>query len=73
MPIVTTSVGVEGLPLINEKHLLIADTPEAFVNAVISFEEMEKRQSCTDAILTDVLPLYSLGALKENRLKCYVQ
>lgn len=29
-PVVSTTVGCEGLNLVNEEHLLIADTPEAF-------------------------------------------
>lgn len=34
--IVTTSIGAEGLEVIHEKHLLIADTPQAFASAVIT-------------------------------------
>jgi glycosyltransferase involved in cell wall biosynthesis len=33
--IVTTSVGAEGLPVRDGEHLLIADTPTAFADAVI--------------------------------------
>jgi glycosyltransferase involved in cell wall biosynthesis len=35
LPVVTTSIGAEGMGLINEVHLLIADDPEAFAAAVI--------------------------------------
>ena len=34
-PVVTTSKGAEGLDVQHDKHLLIADTPEAFAEAVI--------------------------------------
>ncbi|ACX51426.1 glycosyl transferase family 2 [Ammonifex degensii KC4] len=34
LPVVTTSVGAEGMGLENEVHALIADTPEAFASAV---------------------------------------
>jgi len=34
-PIVSTSVGAEGLPVIDGKEILLADTPEAFANAVV--------------------------------------
>jgi polysaccharide biosynthesis protein PslH len=34
-PVVSTSIGAEGLEVENEKHLLIADTPDDFADAVI--------------------------------------
>jgi glycosyltransferase involved in cell wall biosynthesis len=34
-PVVSTSVGAEGLPLNHEEHLLIADGPEAFAAAIL--------------------------------------
>jgi glycosyltransferase involved in cell wall biosynthesis len=34
LPIVSTSVGVEGLPVISGEHLLIADSGEAFARAI---------------------------------------
>jgi len=33
-PIVSTSIGAEGLPVRHEEHLLVADTPEDFAGAV---------------------------------------
>jgi len=35
LPVVTTTVGGEGLQLINEEHALIADTPEAFAASIL--------------------------------------
>lgn len=35
-PVVTTSVGVEGIPAENDIHLLVADTPEMFKLQIIS-------------------------------------
>jgi len=35
-PVVTTSVGVEGIPAENDRHILLADTPEMFKLQVIS-------------------------------------
>ncbi len=34
-PIVTTSLGVEGIPVKDEQELMFADTPEAFADAVL--------------------------------------
>ena len=36
IPIVSTSVGAEGLPVVNGDHLLIADSPEAQTAAIVS-------------------------------------
>jgi glycosyltransferase involved in cell wall biosynthesis len=36
IPIVSTSVGAEGLPVAHGDHLLIADTPEAQAAAIVS-------------------------------------
>jgi len=35
-PIITTSIGAEGIPYTQGKDLLIADTPEAFAEAIVS-------------------------------------
>jgi len=34
IPVVSTSIGVEGMNLVNEKNILIADTPQDFADAV---------------------------------------
>jgi len=36
VPVVSTSKGAEGLAVVDKEHLLIADTPESFTNAVIT-------------------------------------
>lgn len=36
IPVVTTSIGAEGMGLIDEENILIADTPEKFTNKVAS-------------------------------------
>ena len=40
-PIVSTSIGAEGLPVSNGKELLLADTPESFAAAVIKLLQQE--------------------------------
>ncbi len=47
MPIVTTTVGVEGIPLVHEKSCLIEDTPKEFAQAI--------ERLCTDASLRSKL------------------
>lgn len=43
--VVSTSIGAEGLPAVNGQHLILADTPEAFAQAVASLlESPDERQ-----------------------------
>ena len=35
LPVVTTSIGAEGMDLVDRKHALIADSPEDFARAVV--------------------------------------
>jgi glycosyltransferase involved in cell wall biosynthesis len=35
LPVVTTTIGAEGMGLVDGQHMLLADTPEAFADAVI--------------------------------------
>ncbi|MCK4733174.1 MAG: glycosyltransferase, partial [Methanophagales archaeon] len=55
IPIVSTTLGAEGLSVEHEKHILIADTPESFANAIINLltnpELCEKlSESCYELI-----------------------
>ena len=34
-PVVSTTIGAEGLPLVSGEHVLLADEPEAFATAVV--------------------------------------
>ena len=38
-PVVSTTIGVEGLEVVDEQHLLIADQPAAFASAVLRLLE----------------------------------
>lgn len=35
VPVVSTSMGAEGIEVVSGEHLLIADTPESFVDAIV--------------------------------------
>jgi glycosyltransferase involved in cell wall biosynthesis len=43
-PIITTSIGAEGIPYTKHKELLIADTAEEFVNAIVSLLSNSKKK-----------------------------
>jgi sugar transferase (PEP-CTERM/EpsH1 system associated) len=52
IPIISTTVGVEGLPVRDGEELLVADEPEAFANAVVRVlrdEELSLRLARTSA------------------------
>jgi polysaccharide biosynthesis protein PslH len=42
LPVVSTAVGAEGLPLANGRHIFLKDTPQAFADACL--ELLEKRE-----------------------------
>jgi glycosyltransferase involved in cell wall biosynthesis len=42
-PLVTTTIGAEGLPVEHDRHLLIADGAEAFANAVLELLQDPER------------------------------
>jgi glycosyltransferase involved in cell wall biosynthesis len=49
MPVVSTFVGVEGLPIEDQKHLVVASDPDSFAAAVIRLlrdAEMRRRIGC---------------------------
>lgn len=52
-PIITTSIGAEGIPYIKNKEFIIADTKEEFVNAIISLlsNSNQKQELQTNARL----------------------
>ncbi|MFM7765399.1 MAG: glycosyltransferase, partial [Sphingomonadales bacterium] len=38
IPVISTTVGVQGIPALHERQLLIADTPEAFAAAMLRLQ-----------------------------------
>jgi glycosyltransferase involved in cell wall biosynthesis len=77
-PIVTTSVGIEGIPAKHETHAVIADTDKAFAKAVLQLMDNTSKKNALgteaqifvqryfnwDSIIQDVTTLYS--SLLEN-------
>lgn len=62
-PIVTTSLGCEGINLKHEDSALFADTPQDFADAVIRlFNEPELRKKLTDKAFKNVVEGYSCEA-----------
>ena len=71
VPFVTTTVGVEGIPVENGVHCFVADTPEDFMEAIIKLKDSELRQRFAGNANRLVKEHYSLETLKKNRLEIY--
>ena len=64
-PVVSTSVGAEGLNFRNGREIILADKPEPFAHAVVKFLENEdQRNSIGRAARERVRTSYSLEALR---------
>lgn len=71
IPFVSTSVGAEGIPVINNEHTLIADTPDDFIQAIIDMEKPEMKRKCTENARKLITNTFSFDALRQNRLAIY--
>src|SRR5262249_29845959 len=65
LPVVTTSLGAEGMNLIDGEHVLIADSPAAFARAVVRLY--------TDDILWEKMSQKALLHIESNFSKAVVQ
>ena len=65
LPVVTTSIGAEGMNLIDGEHVLIADSPAAFARAVVRLY--------TDDLLWEEMSQSALLHIESNFSKAVVQ
>lgn len=60
VPVVSTSVGAEGLPAVHDREILIGDTPDMFAAACIRLlDNVEKRQAISNQALRLVTENFS--------------
>lgn len=71
VPVVTTSVGKEGLPLVDGEHCYIADSPTEFVKSIVSLSDPSLRGLFVKAAQNVIKDHYSINALKKNRELLY--
>lgn len=71
VPFVTTSVGVEGIPVENGVHCFVADTTEDFSEAIVGLQDPEKRMRFANNANQLVKEHYSIESLRRNRLGIY--
>lgn len=71
VPIVTTTVGVEGLPLKSGENCFIGDTPEEFSRGIQALSNPSLRERFIHSAQQIIAERYSQRALNENRAKLY--
>ena len=71
VPVVSTTIGAEGLPLIDGENVVLADTPKEFVDGIFRLQDPKQREHLVFNMQQSVLPKFSLDALRENRKSLY--
>ena len=71
VPVVTTSVGVEGLPLVLERDCLVSDTPDGFVDSIVALKDEELRHQFIQSSRNLISESFSAEALRNNRKSLY--
>ena len=72
VPVVSTSIGAEGLPVRDNESILVADTPESFVNAIWRLQDSGLRDKLVASLQQIVKMQYSIDALRESRRSVYL-
>lgn len=71
VPFVSTSVGAEGIPVVDGVHCFIADNADSFIDGIIKIQDsgIQKKFAINSAIM--IKENYSLNALRKNRKAIY--
>lgn len=67
IPVISTSIGAEGLPLTHNKDILIADSPNDFISAITKLKDKDTRLKLIQSSREKIIKDYSINALKVNR------
>lgn len=71
VPIVSTTIGAEGLPMLNNIHCMIADTPEGFINNILLLNDNNLCSRLIRNAKNQIINHYTFEKFKDNRLKLY--
>lgn len=71
IPVVSTSIGAQGLPLKNGVDCFITDNPLIFVEDILKLNDIKKQEAMTKCAREKISKQYSLSSLKETRLNIY--
>jgi O-antigen biosynthesis protein len=69
LPVVTTDIGAEGMQLINEKNVLIANDEKSFAEAIIRLNNDEELWNTLCEYSVDSLQPFSISAVSETLKK----
>jgi len=72
VPVVTTTVGVEGIPLVDGQSCYIADSPELFIQRIRELADQPLRERFIQNAQQTVVEHYSQQALNDNRKSLYL-
>lgn len=70
-PVVTTTVGVEGIPLSDGDNCFIADTPERFIQGILKLNDQDLRERFIRSAQLVIADHFSQSALNQNRKELY--
>lgn len=71
VPVVSTSIGAQGLPLEDNKDCFITDNPQTFVEDILLLKDESKRDKIILNAQKKISAEYSLAHLKKTRLSIY--
>ena len=71
VPVISTHVGAEGLPVVDGKNILLADTSDTFAEAIMKMENEVVRVALSEQLQDTIQKKYSVEALRENRKTLY--
>jgi len=67
VPVVSTTIGAEGLPIIHGKNGFLADNPDDFVKCILKLSDRYLRFNFVHELDVSIREKYSFEALKRNR------
>jgi glycosyltransferase involved in cell wall biosynthesis len=74
LPVVTTSIGAEGMDLISGEHALIADSPDAFADAVIRlYNDQKLWEQISQAAAKHMRDRFSAGTVRPILAKLFTE
>lgn len=71
VPVVTTSIGVEGIPFVSGEHCMIADSPAEFVKCVKIMENSQLYNTLISKAQETVKETFSISSIRNSRIHLY--
>ena len=71
IPVVSTSIGAQGLPLKDGEDCFITDNPQIFVKDILKLNNVKIQETIVKHAQAKISKQYSLNSLKETRLNIY--